>query len=96
MINKYPRIDKRKTAYRIIDDEVIVVDLENSTFHSLNSLASFIWQHLDGKSTIKEIIENICQDFEVDKTTAQEDCLNFIQELIDKKLILLENQKIET
>lgn len=94
MINKYPLINKKKIAYRIIDGEAVVLNLENGTFHTYNSLATFIWQQADGKTSIKDIIESVVREFEVDEKQCQEDCVGFIQELVEKELIILKDCKV--
>ena len=87
MFNKYIARNKEKTAYRIIDGEAVVVNLDNSTFHIFNSLATFIWQQADGKTTINQIIEKVIQEFEVEQDVAEKDCLEFLDDLIGKNLV---------
>ncbi len=87
MLNEYITKSEENIAYREIDGEFIIVNLKESTFHTLNSVASFIWQQVDGKTKVEEIIEMVCQEFEVDHETAQKDCLEFIGKLKDKELL---------
>lgn len=89
MLNNYVVKNNEKTAHRIIDGEAVVVNLRDSTFHTLNSVATFIWQQADGKTSVKEIIKKICQEFEVDQDTAERDCLEFISKAVDKDMLLL-------
>ena len=74
-------------AWRSYDGKVIIITEDGSQIHSLNKVASFIWELSDGKSTIGDMIASICDRFDVEKDIAKEDILSFIQKLGDKKLI---------
>ncbi len=89
MLDEYVVKNNEKTAYRVIDGEAVVVNLKDSTFHTLNSVATFIWEQADGRIKAEQIIEKICQEFEVDWDTAERDCLEFLAELISKGLVIL-------
>ena len=95
MLNEYLNKNNEKTAYRIIDGEAVVVNLKESTFHTFNPVATFIWEQADGKIKAGQIVEKICQEFEVDWDTAEKDCLEFLNELISKGLVVLSQNPIE-
>ena len=96
MLDKYAVKNNEKTAYRIIDGEAVVVNLKDSTFHTLNPVATFIWGQIDGQIKAKQIIEKICQEFEVDWDTAERDCQEFLGELISKGLVILSQNPVES
>jgi hypothetical protein len=89
MLDKYIVRSSERTAHRVINGEAVVINLKKSTFHTLNPVATFIWEHADGKMTGKEIVERVCQEFEVDWDTAEKDCLEFVGELTNKGLVVL-------
>lgn len=95
MLDKYVAKNNEKTAHRIIDGEAVVVNLTDSTFQTLNSVATFIWQQADGKTRVKEIVQNVCQEFEVDRDTAEKDCQEFIRELVNKDMLVLSPHPLE-
>lgn len=76
-----------KTAYRNIKDEAVIVDLNNSLLYSLNPIASIIWEMSDGKTEIKQIINRIENEFNVDRSVAESDCKEFIDDFIQKGLL---------
>lgn len=88
MLDEYIAINNKKTAYRIIDGEATVVNLNDSIFHTLNPVATFIWQNLDGQKSVKTIIQGIITEFEVDPVIAEKDCLDFIQTLVNEDLVI--------
>lgn len=95
MWNSYIAVNNKKTAYRIIDEEATVVNLKDSTFHTLNPVATFIWQQLDGKKQLKTIVDEICLEFDVDENTAKKDCVDFIQALLKEELVSKSSEPIE-
>ena len=95
MLDKYVVKNDEKTAYRIIYGEAVVVNLKESTFHTFNPVATYIWEQADGKIKAGQIVEKICQEFEVDWDTAEKDCLEFLNELISKGLVVLSRNPVE-
>ena len=95
MLDQYVVKNNEKTAYRTIDGEAVVVNLKGSTFHTLNPVATFIWEQADGQTKIEQMIEKICQEFEVDWDTAEKDCLEFLGGLISKGLVVLSQNPVE-
>lgn len=95
MLDDYINKNNEKTAYRTIDGEAVIVNLKDSTFHTLNPVATFIWEQADGRIKTKQIVEKICEEFEVDWDTAEKDCLEFLGELIDKGLVVLSQNPVE-
>lgn len=80
-------INEKNVAFRIIDGEAIVVNLKKSNFHTLNPVATFIWNNLDGKTQVQEIIKNISNEFDVEPDLARKDCLEFLNDLLNEGLI---------
>ncbi len=95
MLDEYVVKNDEKTAYRIINGEAVVVNLKDSTFHTLNPVATFIWEQADGRVKTEQIIERICEDFEVDWETAKRDCLEFLGELVRRDLVVLSKNPVE-
>ena len=48
MLDKYVVKDNEKTVYKIMDEEAVVLNLKDTKFYKLSSLASFIWEQADG------------------------------------------------
>ena len=85
-----------KTAYRIIDEEAVIVNLESSMLYSLNSVGTLIWEMSDGRTSIEKIVDNIYEEFEVEKDLAKKDCLEFVQDFADKGLLVIKEKSEST
>ena len=74
-------------AVRQIEDTVFVMNPDTSELHSFNEVGRRIWELTDGSRTVAAIFEAIAEEFEVDAQTAQDDALEFLDELLSKDLI---------
>ena len=78
--------------HRRIADETILVPIRGELvdmqkIFSLNSVADCIWEHLDGKRNLLEICNQVDTVFESEPKQVQIDVLEFINELVEAKLI---------
>jgi hypothetical protein len=75
-------------AWRSIEGQIFIVDPKKSILHELNSVASRIWELIDGKRALKEISGQVCREFEVTSEEAEKDILELAEKLQEKELIL--------
>ncbi len=76
------------TAARIIEGQALVITPEDSFLHTMNEVGTRIWEIAEKEIVIKDIIETICQEFEVNRDEACRDVIEFIQQMLDKNLII--------
>ncbi len=77
---------------RKIADETLVVPIRGELANmqrifSLNPVAEFVWEHLDGERSLEDIRREVISCFDVAKELAETDILEFIDELIKAELI---------
>jgi hypothetical protein len=90
-LKKVPKKNLR-LAWRIIDDEAIVIPLEaqpkkGEKIYVFNKTATSIWRLIDGKMSVKNIIEKIIIEYEVNYLKAKLEVIRLIKELYKKNLI---------
>lgn len=77
-------------AARMLGGEMMVMATKESTFFTLNDVASVIWQAADGRTPLSEIVANrICQEFDVDQERAQRGADHFVDELSRHGILLV-------
>jgi coenzyme PQQ biosynthesis protein PqqD len=86
------QLDKRlarseRFAWRVIEDEAVLVDRDEEEVLRLNPIGTELWQALDGSRSIAEIIDQVHQSFDVDRKTAEKDVLRFVKELINREMV---------
>jgi hypothetical protein len=58
-----------------------------NSVYTLNETGAFIWEHIDGKRCVSDLIEALVREFEIDEKTAAEDVFSFIAEM--KKYLIV-------
>ncbi|MDI6841165.1 MAG: PqqD family protein [bacterium] len=72
---------------RIMDEVVIVVPGETAYMHSLNSVGANIWELIDGKMTVDNIVDELLKRYKVTPERARKDLNELIDKLLEAKLI---------
>lgn len=81
-------------ASRIIDSEAVIVIPGAGLVRILNEVGSRIWQLSDGGNTIEGVINIISSEFDVSWEEAREDILDFIGELEEKDMVVLNDEPV--
>lgn len=87
VVSQSPSIVTRKTG-----QEYVLVPIANNiadmnSVYTLNETGAFIWEQIDGKKSVMDLIEALIAEYEIDKETAARDVLTFIEEM-NKYLII--------
>jgi len=79
-----------EVAARVLGGEMMVMSTTDSTFFTLNAVATAIWQAADGRTPLSEIVANkICREFDVDQERAQRGADRFVDELSRHGILLV-------
>jgi hypothetical protein len=72
----------------VVEDQIVIVDRQSSQVCELNPTASLIWPRLNGTSDRDTLVDDVCQNFEVDVDTARHDVEVFLSELMQLGFIV--------
>ncbi len=82
------RLEKNPfVASRVIDGEVLLVPIRQpgpeikKVYRSQGPVASRVWQLIDGRRTIRQIRQRICQEFDTEVQRAEKDLQRFLKHL---------------
>jgi hypothetical protein len=82
-------------AARLVGGEVMIMSAVDSTFFTLNEVATAIWQAADGQTLLAEIVAaKICSEFDVNSADAQRDAEQFVRELSQHGVLRVSSQPI--
>ncbi len=81
-----------ETIWRMLDDEVFIIDQAGGEIFALNKTASYIWEMAGENITISEILKRICHRFDIDEKTALADITDLINEMLEKQIITINDQ----
>jgi methyltransferase-like protein len=75
-------------------NEYVLVPVANNiadmnSVYTLNETGAFIWEHINGKNSVEDIINEMMVEYEVDSVTASNDLFSFIDDM-GKYLIVSE------
>ncbi len=76
-----------KYTVREIADETIFMADEGDELHTLDEVGSFIWKAIDGNKSLLTILNEICDEYDVERDKAKNDLMNFIGELAEKGIL---------
>ena len=91
-LNKYPK-KSEDTASRILDGEAVVVLPLESMVYTFDPVGTRIWELIDGFKKIANIANDIQKEYEVGSDVAEQDTIDFINELVAKKMLMLNVDK---
>ncbi len=74
---------------RVVDDEAVIVLPGEGKVKVLNEVGAFIWSQVDGTRRVSEIIDLVCDEYEVEDTQAQADTITFLTDLQQRGVIVL-------
>lgn len=94
-LEKYS-IRSTKVTWRVIDEDVFIINSESNKIHKLNKVGSFIWKSSEGQITIKQIIDLIWDRFDVSQAVAENDTREFIEKMLAQGLMELTDTPSKT
>lgn len=79
-----------QTAGRIIDGQAFVVTPDDNKLHTLNDAATLLWTLAAQGASVAAAAALLCQEFEVDPGTAQVDAAACLDDLVARRILLVE------
>ena len=82
-------------ASRTLAEETMVMAVADSTFFTLNEVASAIWRAADGVTPLEQIVaRHVCGEFEISPQDALADAQEFVKELSAHGILLTSDSPI--
>jgi hypothetical protein len=83
-------------AARMLGGEMMVMSALDSTFFTLNEVATVIWQAADGCTPLSEIVQRrVCGEFEIETEVARRDAEEFVSQLSQHGILLVSDHPIQ-
>jgi hypothetical protein len=87
ILSHSPSVVTRKTG-----NEYVLVPISNNiadmnSVYTLNETGAFIWEQINGKRSVEEIISVLISEYDTDLKTARKDVFSFIENM-SKYLII--------
>ncbi|MCX6334279.1 MAG: PqqD family protein [Bacteroidia bacterium] len=81
VVSQSPSVVTRKTG-----NEYVLVPIANNiadmnSVYTLNETGAFLWEQIDGKKSVKDLIDAMISEYDINKETATADVISFIEEM---------------
>lgn len=85
-------IRNHEVVCRKIEGELIIVPIRRgvgdlNSLYTLNPVGSVLWDYMAEVHTVAEMVQRICDEFEVSTTQARQDIEAFLDSLVEEKLV---------
>jgi hypothetical protein len=85
-------IRNREVVSRQIEGELVIVPIRRgvgdlNSLYTLNSVGSILWEFMTESHTVPEMVNRVCDEFEVTSIEAQADIQEFLGSMLEEKLI---------
>ena len=70
------------TWRKIDNDNIVVLKLETGEYFTFNDLGRILWQEFAADKTFAQIVQTVVDTYDVDKTQAKNDIMNFAARLL--------------
>jgi len=74
-----------------IKDELVILDNVNNHYYGLEAVGSRVWNLLETPRPLNELVEIVCEEYEVAPQVFSKDCLEFVETLQAKGLVVVSN-----
>ena len=65
----------------------MLLDLEQRAYFALDAVAARMWEILADTAETADVVECLAGEFDVDRSTLEQDVEQFVEALIDRKLV---------
>jgi hypothetical protein len=72
---------------RVVDGELVVLNLDNEQYYGLDEVGTAMWQALTAAPTISVAVHELLTVYDIDEATLTQDVENLLQELSARGLV---------
>jgi len=66
----------------------VLLDVKTGHYYALDEVAGRIWQLCDGKRSVQQIAEVVCEEYDTDGRAVGDDVAAFVSELAGESLLV--------
>ena len=70
-----------------LDGEAAILNLKDGVYYGLDPVGAKIWNLIQKPRVLKEVIEIICDEYDVDKDRCKDDIFELVEELLENGLV---------
>jgi ornithine carbamoyltransferase len=70
-----------------VDGEMVLLDMNSENYFGLDEVGTAIWQAMQEKETLKEVLGVLLEQYEVESEVLEKDLLSFVDQLVQSGLV---------
>ncbi|MBI4386901.1 MAG: PqqD family protein [Elusimicrobia bacterium] len=74
-------------AWRRVDGEVVVLDLNTSAYFALDDAGALIWERLGAGDSLEDVQVAVCKEYAVEPEAAHRDLEALVRDMLKAKMI---------
>ncbi len=83
---KYQLTNRQMSS--VMGDEVVILNHADGVYYNLEEVGAFVWEKLQSQSlSFDEIVETVCDNYEVEATVCQQDVKKLLDDLMKERLV---------
>jgi Coenzyme PQQ synthesis protein D (PqqD) len=75
-----------------LGDEAVILNLKSGVYHGLNEVGARVWSFIQQAKSVKEILEMLLQEYEVNVEQCNNDLIALLSDLLAAELICISNE----
>lgn len=72
-----------------VDDSVVFMSIETGNYYSSNDVAQRVWELIEERKTVSELVNKLLEEYEVEEETCINDILALLDQMSEENLIEL-------
>ena len=72
---------------RELDGETVILNLSSGTYFGLNAVGTRVWQLLESHTSLKEVLDTMGDEFEVEAAMLEADLLRLVAQFSREELV---------
>jgi len=87
LTNHHIPLKSSGVAWQMVDGEAVILHISGQMLRGLNTVASHVWQRIDGNRTIEMIAQEVSTVFGCLENEVLTDVKHFVAELFEKDMV---------
>ena len=83
------RPNEEEVAGKVMDGEAIIINLSNGIYYSMDKVGGLIWELIDGRYSLEEMVTALCALYDVSAEKAKSDVERLLGELVQENLVIV-------
>jgi len=72
-------------------DELVMLDVDRGAYYGLDDIATYIWEEIETPRQVADLCGHLLEVFDVDQQTCEQDVLELLAWLHDKRLVVTDD-----